>query len=1024
MRAFVIRGFGHKAGVDFERVHAELIAPALQQVGIEGGGTTGDILEAGNVREDIFRELVLADVVVADVSLANANVFYELGIRHAVRNRSTVLIRARIDEVPFDLRTDRYLSYEPVSAAASVPELVRVLRETLASERTDSPVFQLLPGFAAGPRATLFDLPRDLAEDIEQARDKRHAGDLRLIAEEVVGLRFEEAALRAVAQALTDVGDDVGAQRPWERIRTAHPDDLEANRALSDVYRRLGQLVESDQAIERALEGGPLTSLDRAELYALRGSNSKRRWIAQWRAAAEQNRARAALRSRELDVARQFYRRGFDEELNHWYSGLNALALAKITLVLADRCPDDWRTRFDTDAEAAAELDRLKSEVDWLIWTVRASLDSDRARSRYTGTVDFWREVSVADLRFLTSTEPERVASAYEAALSPVLGSGARRAIREQLEMHRDLGILVENATPALALLTGTPVKSADLIHPLVFSGHMIDAPGRVPPRFPASQEDAAAAGIARAIEGIVAAAAKRHERIIGMAGLADGGDLLFHEACQRLGVPTQVLLPVPERVYRATAMSRQASRWADRYYAALRSAAEVFTLARTDTLPGWLQTRPGYSTWQRDNQWILHQAWATTTSDRVTVLALWNGEPGDGPGGVADMVATAQARGAEVVTLDTVALFGLPSPELPPPHPPAEPPTGTHADPPAEATARTNTEAERGVAPAPSPATEAAGGDRVLDLVWRCHRQWSQAAAAAQSQLKQWRQRNLALLVLGALAGALAAQHGLSSGFVTAAAAVSAVALAVAAWLQRTAFTSDETAHWTGARAASEALKAEVYRYLSKVKPYDGAERTERLNAQLEVIQTRGRAWLVDQQLIPPDNRPLPPVSTFAGYLTERAQEQANWHRNKIAEHVRKARTLRICQLAATGAGVVLAAVAGVLPGSHLAAWTAAATTIAAAFATHLAAEQHQRIAASYASTADQLDRLIADVDPASADPDRQAQFVLDVEQALAAQNSGWMDLLSPHAPSTPRPSAPRPSAPWPGQAPASAAR
>jgi hypothetical protein len=508
------------------------------------------------------------------------------------------------------------------------------------------------------------------------------------------------------------------------------------------------------------------------------------------------------------------------------------------------------------------------------------------------------------------------------------------------------------------------------------------------------------------------------------MAGLADGGDLLFHEACQRLGVPTQVLLPVPERVYRATAMSRQASRWADRYYAALRNATKVLTLARTDMLPGWLQTRPGYSTWQRDNQWILHQAWATTTSDRVTVLALWNGEPGDGPGGVADMVATAQARGAEVVTLDTVALFGLPSPELPPPHPPAEPPTGTHADPPAEATARTNTEAERGVAPAPSPATEAAGGDRVLDLVWRCHRQWSQAAAAAQSQLKQWRQRNLALLVLGALAGALAAQHGLSSGFVTAAAAVSAVALAVAAWLQRTAFTSDETAHWTGARAASEALKAEVYRYLSKVKPYDGAERTERLNAQLEVIQTRGRAWLVDQQLIPPDNRPLPPVSTFAGYLTERAQEQANWHRNKIAEHVRKARTLRICQLAATGAGVVLAAVAGVLPGSHLAAWTAAATTIAAAFATHLAAEQHQRIAASYASTADQLDRLIADVDPASADPDRQAQFVLDVEQALAAQNSGWMDLLSPHAPSTPRPSAPRPSAPWPGQAPASAAR
>jgi cytochrome c551/c552 len=88
------------------------------------------------------------------------------------------------------------------------------------------------------------------------------------------------------------------------------------------------------------------------------------------------------------------------------------------------------------------------------------------------------------------------------------------------------------------------------------------------------------------------------------------------------------------------------------------------------------------------------------------------------------------------------------------------------------------------------------------------------------------------------------------------------------------------------------------------------------------------------------------------------------------------------------------------VLPGWHLSAWAAAATTIAAAFATHLAAAQHQRIAASYAATADQLDRLIADVDPASADPDRQAQFVADVERVLAAQNDGWTDLLSLHAP------------------------
>ena len=72
-----------------------------------------------------------------------------------------------------------------------------------------------------------------------------------------------------------------------------------------------------------------------------------------------------------------------------------------------------------------------------------------------------------------------------------------------------------------------------------------------------------------------------------------------------------------------------------------------MLTLARTETQPGWLLSRPDYSTWQRSNRWILHHAWAVTTDDRVTVLALWNGEPGDGPGGVADLVAAAeQGRG------------------------------------------------------------------------------------------------------------------------------------------------------------------------------------------------------------------------------------------------------------------------------------------------------------------------------------------------------------------------------------------
>jgi hypothetical protein len=78
-RAFVIRPFGVKKDstgteIDLEKIHQELIAPALQDAGL-GGGTTGEIIEPGNIREDMFGLIIEADLVVCDITIHNANVF-------------------------------------------------------------------------------------------------------------------------------------------------------------------------------------------------------------------------------------------------------------------------------------------------------------------------------------------------------------------------------------------------------------------------------------------------------------------------------------------------------------------------------------------------------------------------------------------------------------------------------------------------------------------------------------------------------------------------------------------------------------------------------------------------------------------------------------------------------------------------------------------------------------------------------------------------------------------------------------
>src|SRR5437868_12473200 len=103
MRAFIVRPFAVQEGIDFDRMQIELIEPALARLRSLGtqidGGTTGLISKAGNIREDMFRLLAVSDLVIADVTIHNANAFYELGVRHALRPGSTQLIRAKGVEV-------------------------------------------------------------------------------------------------------------------------------------------------------------------------------------------------------------------------------------------------------------------------------------------------------------------------------------------------------------------------------------------------------------------------------------------------------------------------------------------------------------------------------------------------------------------------------------------------------------------------------------------------------------------------------------------------------------------------------------------------------------------------------------------------------------------------------------------------------------------------------------------------------------------------------------------------------------
>ncbi len=189
----------------------------------------------------------------------------------------------------------------------------------------------------------------------------------------------------------------------------------------------------------------------------------------------------------------------------------------------------------------------------------------------------------------------------------------------------------------------------------LVFTGHRLDVPGRKTPRFPAASEELARQMIADAID---AERLSTEDRIIAIAGGASGGDILFHELCAERGIPSEMLIVDSRDAYVAASVQDAGQEWVRRFDA-LADKLPVRVLGdSSDSLSQARSPRGAkdHSIWARSNRWMLDSALGYDAKN-VTLIALWDGAAGDGPGGTKNMVDTAHERGAKVVVLDAKRL-------------------------------------------------------------------------------------------------------------------------------------------------------------------------------------------------------------------------------------------------------------------------------------------------------------------------------------------------------------------------------
>lgn len=274
--AFVAMPFGVKLGpdnqpIDFNRVYGEYIAPALDAAGLQAFRADEEI-RAGDIRTDMFQELLIADLVVADLTIDNPNVWYELGVRHALRTRGVVLISGGRVTTAFDLYTDRKLRYglkgggpDPATIEEDKRKLTAMVKATMKSwhGRKISPVYNLMPNLQEpawkvlriGDVREFWEQHTEWENRLELARRAGRIGDVLVLAEEAPVAAFRADAWIKAGKSLRKAERFRFALEHLEQGLEIEPENLNALREKGICLQRL------------AIAGLPGHSLDRARQH-------------------------------------------------------------------------------------------------------------------------------------------------------------------------------------------------------------------------------------------------------------------------------------------------------------------------------------------------------------------------------------------------------------------------------------------------------------------------------------------------------------------------------------------------------------------------------------------------------------------------------------------------------------------------------------------------------------------------------------------------------------------------------------
>jgi hypothetical protein len=288
------------------------------------------------------------------------------------------------------------------------------------------------------------------------------------------------------------------------------------------------------------------------------------------------------------------------------------------------------------------------------------------------------------------------------------------------------------------------------------------------------------------------------------------------------------------------------------------------------------------------------------------------------------------------------------------------------------------------------------------LQLV--CDRQgvWSATANRLKARYDHARWITFALSIGGALLGAIASQ--LTGEARTHAAIAGAMLFAIIGFLTARSLGSQNATGWLRARAASEALKREAYKYAAGAAPYDDpATRNSKLNHEREEIEKSVDEMIADAAPSGKGSAPTGPM-TPEEYIQTRIENQINaFFEPKANAAQRTARTLRRLEAGLALLTACLTAAIGVTKKDPLG-WnfdfivlTGVMTTVSGVILAHIEASRYEFTVANYRATARRLRNALTEAPETFVAPSPEwSAFVNDCEGILTDANNTWVDKWS----------------------------